>query len=151
MIMKNTKIFIFGFILILIFCNIKSKAKSENQQKTNFLPGYKMVHILRDNQNQELGKVYVNEIKKGIFRHLRILNQKTGTDTLYYVDNLKLKNDKGIDIQVRSDEFYGYKIIFTDPNSITLTIVNNKGVGISDDITIIWNNESKLFQVLKTP
>jgi len=145
--MKRMKFFLLGFFLILCTSHIKAKTKSTIRQKAIFLPGYKMVHTLKDEHNIELGKVYIVEIKKGIFRHLRILSQKNGTDTLYYVDNLKLKNKKGIDIQVGKDEFYGYKIIFANKSNIVLNVVNSKGIGISDDITIIWDVESKLFHV----
>ena len=147
--MKRNIVFILWIVLIMCFNNAKASPIIK-QQKKSALPGYKMIYTLKDKQGAELGKIYVKEIKPGIFRHLRVIKEAKQTDTLYYVDDFKLRNPKGMDIEAgKSKEFWGCKLV-ADGDRFTITMIDRKGHVMSDDLDIIWDKKSKVYKIFKT-
>lgn len=147
--MKRIRCVILGIFLIVSSGYAKT-THNVKQQKSIGLPGYKMFYILKDKQGVELGKIYIKELRPGIFRHLRVIKEGEQTDTLYYIDDFKLTNPHGLDLEAgKHKAFYGYKMV-ADGSTFTVTMVDKLGNVMSDDLDIIWDKKSKMFKIFKT-
>ena len=147
---------IFSATIIGIYSLIRCDASNSviktdsiaNQSKTSEVP----VHLFKDKKGLLLGEVYIKYKAKGIFEQMIILKNRTQSkDTLYSIKGTVFRNPNGVDIEVGKSNFWGYKIVLKRNDYIIVTKVNNKNVGISDNIMISWDYNRKLFEVLKTP
>jgi hypothetical protein len=146
--MNLTRYIVKSVILILFwFCVANVMAQSQpSVSKT------KLVHILKDKKGNELGKVYVEYFKNDIFKKLVIVKATKGrTDTLYSINDWVFRNPKGIDIKFAVENFNGYKMEYLKDDSIQLFGVGNGITGASDPATIVWNYQTKIFEVYKSP
>lgn len=110
-----------------------------------------LVHTLTNKKGELMGKVYVHYTKGRVFDNLYIYKDIKGKrSTLYKIDGYNLYNTKGLDIQV-SKNFHGYKFALLKKDYIVLEMVDSTGKPVSDPLNIIWNEDKKVFEVLRTP
>jgi hypothetical protein len=155
------KTIIFIQYLLVIACSGNQTQQANNnvknvQQVEHKLQNsqYGFFHTFYSKDGVLLGKAYVLFIKnsKEIFTSLVITNEINGNiDTLYTIESTKLISKKGIDTEVYKQGFFGYKVILMKNDYIVLVLVNDNGEGVSDNLTIEWNYEEKMFELLKTP
>ncbi len=100
-----------------------------------------------------IGSIYVSyvDIGKNIFSNIYVVKEIDGKNILFYEIN-----DKGFFNQINKDteipvtsNFYGYKISTTDKDSFMVNLVSNDEKDISDDVTVQWNYDKNIFEVLK--
>jgi len=159
--MITMKTIIFIQYLLVIACSGNQTQQANNnvknvQQVEHKLQNsqYGFFHTFYSKDGVLLGKAYVLFIKnsKEIFTSLVITNEINGNiDTLYTIESTKLISKKGIDTEVYKQGFFGYKVILMKNDYIVLVLVNDNGEGVSDNLTIEWNYEEKMFELLKTP
>lgn len=112
----------------------------------------KLIHLLKDRKGNLLGKVYIEDFDKDIFRKLLITKERNRkTDTLYFINECLFKNPKGTDMKFDKETFNGYKIELLNNDTIQLFGVGKGSAGASDPLTIVWNYKRKIFEVEKTP
>ena len=97
-----------------------------------------------------IGDLYVNTINDTIFNSLRIINK---LDTIYKINKLEFWNKNGEDFKIPKNysQFYGYSFALIDEESFVLNSYSNEGKNIGDNLTIIWNESSKIFEIMITP
>ena len=141
--------FICGIFLVTSF-GYAEMSFNLKQQNITGLQGYKIFYVLKDKQGVELGKIYIKELKPGVFRHLRVIKEGKRADTLYFIDDYKLRNPQGLDLEAgRHQTFLGYKVV-VDGDRFTVTMVDKSGHVMSDDLDIIWDKKNKVFKIFKT-
>lgn len=115
--------------------------------------GYTLLHTFHAKDGQVLGSAYVKYTdNREIFTSLFITKEENGKlDTLYFIDSTKLISKKGIDTEVVKEGFHGYKTVLKKDDYIVLVLVNEYGKGASDNLTIEWNYEEGLFELMKSP
>ncbi|OCX53627.1 hypothetical protein BEL04_04855 [Mucilaginibacter sp. PPCGB 2223] len=143
--------FYIGVLLVLtlvLIGVIPSKA-----QKNHF-NNSKLVHILKDDRGNILGKVYISDYhdegpyRTDIFYKLTIVKQDRGKiDTLYFINNTVWRNTKGFDMSAAKENFFGYKIEMMKNDSFSLFIPSRNGIGASDPAIIVWDYKKKIFRV----
>jgi hypothetical protein len=109
---------------------------------------FRKVHTLRRNDSTCIGDIYVRYINDGFFTDLYVINN---VDTLYTITKSSFTNKRGKDLEVVEEGFYGYKFVIYRNDYFVLSYFQNKGANISDNISINWNYDLKILEVLKTP
>ncbi|GAA4336410.1 hypothetical protein GCM10023149_45130 [Mucilaginibacter gynuensis] len=108
----------------------------------------KLIAVLKDKKGNELGKVYIEDFKKDVFKKLLITKRRNGkTDTLYFIDNYVFKNSKGVDITFDAKTFNGYKIEWIKDDALQLFGIGKGANGASDPVIIAWRYKKKVFEV----
>lgn len=152
--MRFAKLFLFALSLLLCACLPSLKAGDKKQLLFPNLTyeNYTMIHTFRAKDGVELGRVFVKPLNSEVFVSLVITNATNiEDDILYVIDSTKLFSKKGIDTEVAPEGFYGYKIVLKKDDYIVLTYLSNGGKNVSDDLTIAWNYNLKIFELMKTP
>jgi len=135
---------VYLFITLSTYC-----FGSKNQRAAHH--NIKFIHTLKDKKGNLLGRVYIEDFKKNVFRKLLITKISRGkTDTLYFINNCIFRNPKGVDISVYEKTFAGYKIELLNDDSIQLFSVGKGSTGASDPAVIAWNYKKKIFEVDQT-
>ena len=75
---------------------------------------------------------------------------KTGLSTKFSVVNEIISGVNGVEAKVSKENLYGYKIVLAKPSYIVIVMTSPDGHGISDDITIEFDENNKEFHLLKT-
>lgn len=139
-------------VLVLVISPIILMSFRSDKMLNEIHKNKKIIHLLKDKKGDLLGKVYIEDFTKDIFRKLLITKERKGkTDTLYFINECLFKNPKGTDIKFDKETFNGYKIELLNNDNIQLFGVGKGSVGASDPVTIVWNYKRKIFEVEKTP
>ena len=120
-----------------------------NSNNFNASEDYKWVKQLIIN-DEHIGELYNKPVNDSIFESLIIINK---SDTIYKIDKLHFWNQKGPDFNVSKDtsNFYGYSFLKLNNDSFVLNYYSDKGKNIADNITVIWNEANRIFEVMITP
>jgi len=154
--MKNLQFL--SLVLILSFgCTFQNKEnkKPTNEQiKTEQSSSLENIHQFTSKSGEPIGSLFVKKLpeENDVFPDMYIISKIAGlNDTIYSIEGSTLKNKEGIDIQIRKQDFYGYKIVFKDDTYVELIALHNKGKEVSDIIHIQWIDSKKGFEVLQAP
>ena len=145
------------YILSFFSCTQEVKKNnniSDNQKISQSIQeNYTLLHTFHAKDGKVLGSAYVKYIdNREIFTSLLNTKEEKGKqDTLYFIDSTRLNSKKGIDTEVVKEDFHGYKTVLKKGDYIVLVLVNEYGEGASDNLTIEWNYEEDLFELMKTP
>jgi hypothetical protein len=110
---------------------------------------YTLVGTLATNDGQFLGNIYANYVDSERIASLYIVGKKN--EVLYTVDKNGFFSVKGSDVPFSRKGLYGYKILHRDVDRITISVFWDGGTSVSDDLTIRWNYDQKLFEIRKIP
>lgn len=113
---------------------------------------YEFVYTLKNKTDNYLGDVYIKKVNDSVFHSLLIVNKlEKSTIKLYEISNYTLSNTIGIDMEIRKEEFWGYRFELMKHDYFVLTALHDKGKSVSDAICIEWNYEDQVFEVNKAP
>jgi len=119
---------------------------------SNKLDDLKFVYSLNSRSDDYLGDLYVKEINDSVFSSLLIVEKLENSHVrLYEVNNYTFSNKNGVDIEIRKNDFWGYRFELKRQDYFILTALHDKGKSVSDPIEIKWNDRDKIFEVSKTP
>lgn len=115
----------------------------------------KYIHSFVGKDNKLLGKLYGKQIDTDLYSDF-IITTETGkaSNTIYAVEKTRFINTNGIEkVPMVNNDFYGYRILSLEKNSITLQPFWNdsKEVATSDPLTFGWDEEEEVFKVWLTP
>ncbi len=131
----------FPSVLVNHDSNLKSK-----------LHEYEFVYTLKNKTDNYLGDVYIKKVNDSVFHSLLIINNlEKSTTKLYEISNYILSNNIGIDIEIRKEEFWGYRFELMKNDYFVLTALHDKGKSVTDAISIEWSYEDQIFEVSKAP
>lgn len=108
---------------------------------------FTFVHSLKTKTDDPIGNVYVKFLSDSVFTDLFIINSN---DTLFTIRKTVLSSKNGKEAEVNKNGFLGYAFILKKDDYIVLTNLGENGQ-VSDDITIEWNYDSKILELLKVP
>ncbi|MBD1367478.1 hypothetical protein IDJ77_26950 [Mucilaginibacter sp. ZT4R22] len=147
-----TKNFTLSMIFIICY-TVTLRAQTNKSALSKQHAASTLLKTFKDKNGEIIGSLYVDYIKKNIFKHLYIVKEQAGkvTDTLYQVKNNVLFRKETVDVQVSGEDFYGYKMVQIKPYYFEIVMIDKHGTGISDYLTINWNVKKKRFELVKTP
>jgi hypothetical protein len=90
----------------------------------------------------------LSHINDTLFSDLKIIKDNK---VLYNIDQHKLLNINGIDVEARQNNFFGWTFLLKKKDSFVLNLYYDQGKSIADNVNIDWNYDKKLFEVLKAP
>ncbi|SDQ04967.1 hypothetical protein [Flagellimonas zhangzhouensis] len=130
--------------------NEKLIAKNSNNNIHTEAGEYEWIHEFKTDLGDSLGDLYIKSINDSIFNSLRILSKK---DTIYKIDNLDFWNVNGIDFDIpkNQENFYGYSIRLLGESHVVLSYYRNKGQNIADDLTLYYESNKKVFEIMMAP
>ena len=142
-------------MLLLFACASNTKENSNYSDKQLDQPadiGYRLIHSFYNEDDKLLGNAYVKGRNQDVFTLMLITTENEGEiDTLYFIDSTRLISKKGLDAEVFKDGFYGYKVVMKENDYIVLNSLRDFGERVSDDITIEWDYDEGLFELMKAP
>lgn len=127
------------------------KTFENNYRNIHYQDNYSFIHTFKDKKDEIIGNVYIKYITHEFFSSMLIMGADN-KDTLYFIDKTKFRGKEGLEdelIENNENKFFGYKIVTKKNDYITIVYFSNFGNNISDYITIEWNDEKKMFELLK--
>jgi len=113
---------------------------------------FEYVYQLKTTNEEVIGNVYVKWKTDDVFTDLLILNINNGkSDTLYLIQKCELKNKRGVDLSFDSKEFWGYRFGLIKEDYFELIYLSNNGKIESDILTIEYDKQQNIIELLKTP
>ncbi|MCX6718447.1 MAG: hypothetical protein NTY81_02490 [Candidatus Staskawiczbacteria bacterium] len=106
-----------------------------------------LVSTLKTPDGSILGDAYVTYLNKDVFTSLYITKEVDGKKiVIYKINSDGFFNTKGKDQEIVKDKFYGYKFVSIKSDNFVLYLLTDNGKGVSDDITVGWNYDKKVFE-----
>ena len=114
----------------------------------NFDSEFIRVYIMKKIDSTVIGGVYVNFENDSLFRYLYVINKN---DTLYSIkENALFKKDRIVDIE-GSDVIYGYTFALKEDDNFTISTWGKNGECAGDDVSIVWDYDNNIMELLRTP
>lgn len=144
------KTLIIIFILLTSCPSINEKKAANDVQQNTYPDSSKLENIgkLRS-KDSHIGDVFIRKMNNDIFTELYVINK--GNDTLYYIQKSGLRNKKGTELSMDENDFLGYHLVLIKDEYFEITFLSGDGTRESDIITIKYNEEKNLMELLKTP
>ncbi len=154
---------------IFIFCSCMTKNEKNRDINPDLIKDQKPLNTFikkdkKQNNNKSLDSLFTIKSKTGlylgtvfgkknskndnVFNEIILVNKK---DTIYTIKDHIFRNKEGIDIEIRSENFFGYKVILSGLDYFVLQGLFNNGSEVSDDINLNWNYDKNLLEVMKMP
>jgi len=155
---KKVKNILIIMLLGLISCTQNAKLKKEITSAEKMNPNLKGIYsdyaflseLKSESGDYSLGHVFIKKINDSVFRELLIVKViEGGIDTLYQIDECSFSNPNGVDIKVFCEQHFGYQLVSMEKDYFNLISLNRNGRNVSDNITVKWYYDKKLFQVRK--
>ena len=133
--------------------NIKNQQKIENKRNVEQDSSkIEYIYQLQSKNGEPIGDVYAKMINNEVFTELFVLKiEFSKTDTLYHIKKSEFRNKKGIDLSFDSTGFFGYHFGLKKDDYFEITYLSDNGSHESDIITIEYNTQENIMEILKTP